>query len=151
MGKQCWRILKEPSLLAVRVLKSCYFPDSYFLEAKAASSGSFAWKSLLWGPDLVSKGARWRIGNGLSVFLPSDVECILSIPYSGLSLMDSLQWHFSKDGHYSVRVPSKIKIFQWHASLRWLPTAATLAAHGMEVHDRCSLCCSAVETPLHAL
>ncbi|KAL5783325.1 hypothetical protein ACOSP7_008354 [Xanthoceras sorbifolium] len=104
IGKQCWRILKEPSLLATRVLKSCYFPGSSLLKAKAAPSDSLAWKSLIWGRDLVSKGARWQIGNGLSVFMPSDVECILSIPYSGLSLMDSLQWHFSKDGHYSVRL-----------------------------------------------
>ncbi|KAL5755309.1 hypothetical protein ACOSP7_023529 [Xanthoceras sorbifolium] len=97
--------------------------------------------------------------------------------------MDTIQWHFSKDGLYSVhsgyhlavglvpspsclddssvvawwkllwqlRVPSKVKVFLWRASLGWLPVAATLAARGVSVQDRCSLCCSAVETHLHAL
>ncbi|KAL5820028.1 hypothetical protein ACOSQ3_023995 [Xanthoceras sorbifolium] len=58
LRKQCWRILKEPSSLVARVLKSCYFPSSSLLEAKAVHSGSFMWKSLLWGRDLVVKGSR---------------------------------------------------------------------------------------------
>lgn len=34
--------------------------------------GSFLWKSLLWGRDLVEKGSRWRVGNGSSIRIYKD-------------------------------------------------------------------------------
>ncbi|KAL5777326.1 hypothetical protein ACOSP7_010252 [Xanthoceras sorbifolium] len=69
LGKQCWRLIQDPTSLAARVLKGCYFPFTSLLKASSYSLGSFVWKSILWG-ELVS--FRWRIGNGASVLVYHD-------------------------------------------------------------------------------
>ncbi|KAK3222290.1 hypothetical protein Dsin_009315 [Dipteronia sinensis] len=40
-AKQCWRILKNPGSLAVKVLKVCYFRNGNFIEAKSNADASF--------------------------------------------------------------------------------------------------------------
>ena len=37
------------------------------MEAIESSGVSYAWKSILYGRDVIEKGARWRIGDGCSV------------------------------------------------------------------------------------
>ena len=71
LAKQCWRIIQFPDSLAARVLKGCYFNSSSVLSARGVS-GSFLWKNLLWGRELVDKGSRWRIGGGSSVRIYKD-------------------------------------------------------------------------------
>ncbi|KAK3222494.1 hypothetical protein Dsin_009519, partial [Dipteronia sinensis] len=58
------RILKKPDSLAARILKSCYFKECNFLEAKKKSSASYVWNSILWGRGLLEEGVRWRVGDG---------------------------------------------------------------------------------------
>ncbi|KAL5830504.1 hypothetical protein ACOSQ3_019972 [Xanthoceras sorbifolium] len=72
LGKQCWRLIQDLSSLAARVLKGCYFPSSTLLKARSSGLGSFVWKSIIWGKELVSKGSRWRIGSGASVLVYHD-------------------------------------------------------------------------------
>ncbi|KAK3188720.1 hypothetical protein Dsin_028281 [Dipteronia sinensis] len=67
--KQCWRIMKRPTTLAARVLKSCCFPRSCFLEADCSESNSFMWKSLHWGKGLLERGLRWRVGDGKAILI----------------------------------------------------------------------------------
>ena len=42
------------------------------MDALDSSKGSYAWKSLLKGRDVLRKGLRWRIGTGDAVNLWSD-------------------------------------------------------------------------------
>lgn len=37
------------------------------MEAKESRSGSYAWQSILYGQDVIQRGARWRIGSGRKV------------------------------------------------------------------------------------
>ncbi|KAK0607443.1 hypothetical protein LWI29_015165 [Acer saccharum] len=72
LAKQCWRLLHNQDSLIARILKSCYFPESGFLEAKRCQSGSFMWNSLMWGKEVVEKGSRWRVGTSRSISVYKD-------------------------------------------------------------------------------
>lgn len=67
LGKQCWRILKNPTSLVSRILKAKYFPNTSFLEAELGKYPSFLWRSVWQARQLLKVGLRWKIGNGLSV------------------------------------------------------------------------------------
>ena len=72
LAKQVWRILSQPESLLSRVLKGKYFPNCGILSATVGSNPSFTWRSLFWGMGLLSKGIRWRIGDGSKVRIYSD-------------------------------------------------------------------------------
>ena len=57
---------KIPKSLFYKVFKAKYFPNGSIFDAKA-SSGLFAWKSILWARKFISMGARWRIGDGSNI------------------------------------------------------------------------------------
>jgi len=42
------------------------------MDASVCSQGSYAWKSLLKGKEVLRKGLRWRIGTGDAINLWSD-------------------------------------------------------------------------------
>ena len=64
-------LIHEKESLFYRVFKAKYFPNCSIFYAKS-SSGSFAWKSILWSKDLIEKGSIWRIGCGNSVRIYRD-------------------------------------------------------------------------------
>lgn len=117
LAKQCWRILREPSSLLSLVLKGKYFPTASFLTAGLGSRPSYIWRSLMWGRGLLSKGVRWRIGDGRSIpiygsnWLPGSpslrIRSRQSLPLSskvcdlltasGRWDLDKVQLHFSHE------------------------------------------------------
>ena len=64
LGKQVWRILQNPGCLMARILKSRYFQDGDILSAVLKKKASYAWKSILYGRDLIKQGMRYIIGDG---------------------------------------------------------------------------------------
>lgn len=72
LGKQFWRMLKNPKSLWAQVLKASYFPTSNPMEAKRGASPSWVWSSLLEGRDLIKKGLVWKLGNGESINIWED-------------------------------------------------------------------------------
>jgi hypothetical protein len=80
LAKQSWRMITNPSSLCSRVLTARYLKDGDVLTASAPKSGSFTWKSILHGRDLLKEGLVWRIGNGEKIKVWEDNW----IPRSGL-------------------------------------------------------------------
>ncbi|OIT02059.1 putative mitochondrial protein, partial [Nicotiana attenuata] len=72
LAKQAWCILSYPDSLLARVLKSKYFPHSTFRDASTSSTGSWIWRSILWGKDLLVTGLRWRISDGKNINVWTD-------------------------------------------------------------------------------
>jgi hypothetical protein len=80
LAKQSWRMITNPSSLCSRVLSARYLKDGDILTASAPKFGSFTWKSILHGRDLLKEGLVWRIGNGQKIKVWEDNW----IPRSGL-------------------------------------------------------------------
>lgn len=72
LSKQVWRIMQHPNCLMARMLKARYFADEDVLTAKLKKKASYAWKSILYGRDLITKGLRYVVGNGELVNMWTD-------------------------------------------------------------------------------
>jgi hypothetical protein len=67
LAKQAWRLLTVPTSLCARVLKARYFSNSDFLHSRCPKRGSFTWRSILFGRDLLTCGLIRRIGDDSQV------------------------------------------------------------------------------------
>ena len=64
LSKQVWRIMQYPNCLMARMLRARYFSDGDIIKATLKKKASYAWKSILYGRDLITKGLRYIVGNG---------------------------------------------------------------------------------------
>ena len=64
LAKQAWRLLHEKTSLLYKVFKARFFPNSSIMEATDSRMGSYAWKSILRGRDIIQRRELWRIGSG---------------------------------------------------------------------------------------
>lgn len=64
LAKQTWRLLHDKTSLFCKVFKSKYFPNGTIMDAANPSFASYAWRSIIWGREVIKKGAIWRIGDG---------------------------------------------------------------------------------------
>ncbi|KAL0409532.1 UNVERIFIED_CONTAM: putative ribonuclease H protein [Sesamum radiatum] len=121
LAKQGWRIMTNPQLLISRILKARYFPNNDFLHAKIGYTSSFTWRSILAARYVISKGIRWRVGDGQSIrvwndpwlprpstFLPITTQSLFlpdlrSIPLGQFSWADTIVWHYNNNGKFSVK------------------------------------------------
>lgn len=63
LSKQVWRIMQHPNCLMARIIRARYFPDGDILKATLKKKASYAWKSILHGRDLITRGMRFIVGN----------------------------------------------------------------------------------------
>ena len=71
LAKQVWRLLENKNSMFHRFFKEIFFPNGNIFTAKEGS-GSFAWKSILIGREVIKKGAIWRVGNGENILIYQD-------------------------------------------------------------------------------
>ena len=71
LAKQVWRLASNHDSLFSRFFKAKFYPNGSFFDAKD-NVGSYAWKSILKGCDIIRRGMRWRIGDGSSVQIYQD-------------------------------------------------------------------------------
>ena len=64
LAKQAWRLLHDKTSLFYKVFKARFFLNSTIMEAINSRMGSYGWKSILRGRDIIQRGASWRIGSG---------------------------------------------------------------------------------------
>ena len=57
LAKQAWRLLHNKTSLFYKVFVACFFPNSSLMEAANSRMGSYAWKSILRGRDIIQRGA----------------------------------------------------------------------------------------------
>ena len=72
LGRQAWRLIREPHSLFARVMKAKYYPHCDFLESSLGYSGSYSWSSIWSSKALIKEGVVWRIGNGSQVKIWED-------------------------------------------------------------------------------
>ena len=72
LAKQAWRLLHQKDSLFYRVFKARFFPHCSILEAPSSNNGSYAWRSILKGRDLLLKGVKWRVGCGEDISVWND-------------------------------------------------------------------------------
>jgi hypothetical protein len=66
LARQAWRILKAPSSLSARILKTVYYPTVDFLDADQGASPSRVWRAITEGKEMLIQGIIRRIGMGES-------------------------------------------------------------------------------------
>ena len=124
LGKQVWRLLQNQDSLFVKFFKTKFFPHGTIFYAKE-NKGSFAWKSILKGRDVIRQGLKWRIRNGQAnamvsilinhksmcwkedeidrLFIPEEAAAIKAIPLSLFNQEDLHFWPHTRDRVFLVR------------------------------------------------
>ncbi|XP_010446064.1 PREDICTED: uncharacterized protein LOC104728833 [Camelina sativa] len=69
LAKQAWRLVQYPDCLLDKLMKSRYYDEEIFFDASLSQRPSFAWRSILFGRDLLKKGLIKRVGNGKSMLV----------------------------------------------------------------------------------
>ena len=69
LGKQVWRLFQEKETLLYKVFSAKYFPFGDIFRAVLNPRFSFAWKSIMQVREVISNGARWRIGDGKDIWI----------------------------------------------------------------------------------
>ena len=64
LAKQAWQLLHNKSSLFYKVFKARFFPNSSIMEVADSRLGSYAWKSILRGRDIIKRQEIWGIGSG---------------------------------------------------------------------------------------
>ncbi|XP_057425625.1 uncharacterized protein LOC130718990 [Lotus japonicus] len=82
VGKNWWRLQRQPDTLLGILFKSVYFPQSSICAAKKGSRPSYAWTSIFRTKWVFEEGARWKVGDGKNIdiwhdkWLPDDSPLI---------------------------------------------------------------------------
>ena len=67
LGKQVWHLFHENETLLYKVFNAKYFPFGDIFGVVLNLKCSFAWKSIKQVREVISNGARWRIGDGKDI------------------------------------------------------------------------------------
>ena len=116
LAKQVWRLVHDTNSLFYKVFKVKYFPNGSVFDAKA-SSGSFAWRSILHARRNISQGAKWRLGDGSQIMIyGSNLAAWRLLRLNLISPLPCLQISHFISPHWST-----ITYLEWQSSWQHLP------------------------------
>lgn len=72
LGKQVWKLLKNPESLIGQILKARYFPRTSIVEADLGHNPSFVWRSLMTAKHIIVRSSRIQVGSGQNTLIGSD-------------------------------------------------------------------------------
>lgn len=72
LAKQAWRLIQFEDCLMAKVLKGKYFEEGDFLHVQESKKISYAWKSILYGRELLVQGLSRSVGDGRSIYVSSE-------------------------------------------------------------------------------
>ncbi|XP_074296243.1 uncharacterized protein LOC141624234 [Silene latifolia] len=72
LGKQAWRLITSPDCLWARLMRSKYYENASFLEARFGHNPSYTWRGILGARKVVELGLRRRIGDGADTYIWKD-------------------------------------------------------------------------------
>ncbi|GAA0184893.1 hypothetical protein LIER_32181 [Lithospermum erythrorhizon] len=72
LARQGWHILTSQPSHLYKILKGRYFRNSSFLNPNMSSNPTFGWRSLIEGKKVLSRGVRWRVGDGKGIDIWKD-------------------------------------------------------------------------------
>lgn len=130
LGRQAWRLIREPSSLFARVMKAKYYSKCDFLDAPLGGSNSYSWSSIWSSKALLKEGLMWRVGNGSQVNIWRD-------PW----VLDELGRFVTSTHHNDFTMVSELIDFE---KMEW--KVPLIEAHFNERDVRCIL-----STPLSSL
>ena len=67
LAKQVWPFFHQKDILLYRVFKSKFFPNGSIFDAVVPAKCSFAWRSIMQAREVITNGAIWHVGDGLSI------------------------------------------------------------------------------------
>lgn len=67
LAKQAWRIIHCDDCLMTKILKGKYLGEESFVQVQQCKNASYAWKSILYGRELLIKGLKRSVGNGRDI------------------------------------------------------------------------------------
>lgn len=80
LAKQAWKLLNEPQSLLAQIYKGRYYANKEFLECGKGYRPSYAWRSILFGRELLNKGLVKSIGNGRATSVWSEKWIMDEVP-----------------------------------------------------------------------
>ncbi|GJX19512.1 hypothetical protein Tco_0222189 [Tanacetum coccineum] len=110
-----------------------YYPRNSLLDARIVYRPSFVWRSLCSARDIIRRGKRWNVRNGMWNFslllnlFPQPIATKIACTHINTLEHDSLYWNASSNGMFTC----KVKIFAWRVCMNLLPTIFNLMAKGL--------------------
>ncbi|XP_018488079.1 uncharacterized protein LOC108858692 [Raphanus sativus] len=80
LAKQAWKLYNEPESLLAKVYKGRYYASSNILECGKGYRPSYAWRSILFGRELLLKGLIRSIGDGKETLVWGDKWILDEVP-----------------------------------------------------------------------
>lgn len=66
-------MVTNPNLLVTRIFKARYFNRADIMKAGIGANPSYMWRSLLWSKNILETGLFWKVGNGESIIVSTDI------------------------------------------------------------------------------
>lgn len=92
LANQAWRLVQDISSLFYKVFKACFFLNCAIMKAFDCRNGSYTWKSMLHGRDVINRGTCWTISDGHSVKIWQHIWLSIKHPTNvSSSVLDGLE------------------------------------------------------------